>query len=71
MNRQSLSTLPCVEQTAEGDLSVPGGSLPILARGASGIRTTAMINPAAKPTDEKHVVRLAPRRSFSRGSPTR
>jgi hypothetical protein len=71
MNRQSLSTLPCVEQTAEGDLSVPGGSLPILARGASGIRTTAMINPAGKPTDEKHVVRLAPRRSFSRGSPTR
>jgi len=25
------------------------GALPILARGASGIRTTAMINPAGKP----------------------
>ena len=39
---------------------MPGGSLPILARGASGIRTTATINPAGKPTDEEHVVRLAP-----------
>jgi hypothetical protein len=47
------------------------GAFLSFARGASGIRTTAMINPAGKPTDEKHVVRLAPRRSFSRGSPTR
>jgi hypothetical protein len=41
------------------------------AGGSTGGATAATINPAGKPTDEEHVVRLAPRRSFSRRSPTR